>query len=388
MKKYNFDQTIDRTGTSCVKYDLRKQVFGNEDVIPMWVADMDFPTADFIREAVAERASQGVFGYTFRDEAYYGAIAQWLWQRHGWEVEKEWISFTPGVTVAINMAVMAFTAENDKIIIQQPVYPPFINIVRNRGRQLVNNGLIDTEDGFRMDFDLLEEQAKDAKMLILCNPHNPVGRCWTKEELLRLGDICIRNDVLVLSDEVHCDLVMPAHKHMPFASLSEEIAQNTITCFAASKTFNLAGLATSSVIIGNKEIRDRFTGFVHSLDIDLGNVFGKISTKAAFEQGGGWLSQLVDYLNGNIDYAYDFIKKEMPRIRVHKPEATYLMWLDFTDFGLDNETLKKKMIFEAGLGLNNGLDFGEEGRMCMRINLACPRSVVETALERMKKVFG
>ena len=384
---YDFDKIIDRTGTECVKYDLREAVFGKADVIPMWVADMDFPTADFIREAIIERAKGDVYGYTFREDAYFESIVQWIKRHHQWETKKEWMSFTPGIVNAFNLAVMGLTEEGDEIIIQPPVYHPFFFAVNNHNRKLVENPLIDTEDGYVMDFDLLEQQAKTAKMLILSSPHNPVGRAWRKEELMRLGEICMRNNVLVFSDEIHCDLVMPGFKHVPFASLSEEFAQNSITAHAASKTFNLAGLATSTVIIPNEVIRKKYCDFVHSTEADMGNVFGKIATKAAMEKGDEWHAQLVDYIKGNIDFAYDFIKREMPKIRIHKAEATYMIWLNFKDYGISDAELNRKMIHEAGLGLNAGNIFGKEGEFCMRVNLACPRSIVEKALNQMKMVF-
>lgn len=384
---YDFDKIINREGTESVKYDLRSEVFSNPDVIPMWVADMDFPTADFIREAVIKRAQSDVYGYTFREDSYYESVAKWIKRHHAWEPKKEWMSFTPGVVSAFNFAVMALTKENDEIIIQPPVYHPFFHAVENHNRKLVLNNLIDTDNAYVMDYELLEQQAKTAKMLILSNPHNPVGRSWSKEELMRLGEICLRNNVLVFSDEIHCDLVMPAFKHTPFASLSDEFAQNSITAHAASKTFNLAGMATSTVIIPNESLRKTYVDFVHSMEVDMGNIFGKIATKTAMENGDEWHAQLIDYIQANIDFAYNFIKKEMPKVRVHKPEATYMMWLDFEDYGISDEELNRKMVFEAGLGLNSGNVFGEPGKCCMRINLACPRTIVEQALNKMKKVF-
>ena len=384
---YDFDKIIDRTGTECVKYDLRENVFGKADVIPMWVADMDFPTADFIREAIIERAKGDVYGYTFREDAYFESIVNWIQRHHQWETKKEWMSFTPGIVNAFNLAVMGLTKEGDEIIIQPPVYHPFFYAVNNHNRKLVENPLIDTEDGYVMDFDLLEQQAKTAKMLILSNPHNPVGRAWKKEELMRLGEICMKNNVLVFSDEIHCDLVMPGFKHVPFASLSEEFAQNSITAHAASKTFNLAGLATSTVIIPNDDLRNKYVNFVHSTEADMGNIFGKIATMTAMEKGDEWHAQLINYIKGNIDYAYDFIKREMPKIRIHKAEATYMIWLNFKDYGISDAELNRKMIHEAGLGLNAGNIFGKEGEFCMRVNLACPRSIVEKALNQMKSVF-
>ncbi|MBO5811087.1 MAG: PatB family C-S lyase [Bacteroidales bacterium] len=384
---YDFDKIIDRTGTECVKYDLRENVFGKADVIPMWVADMDFPTADFIREAIIERAKGDVYGYTFREDAYFESIVNWIQRHHQWETKKEWMSFTPGIVNAFNLAVMGLTKEGDEIIIQPPVYHPFFYAVNNHNRKLVENPLIDTEDGYVMDFDLLEQQAKTAKMLILSNPHNPVGRAWRKEELKRLGEICMKNNVLVFSDEIHCDLVMPGFKHVPFASLSEEFAQNSITAHAASKTFNLAGLATSTVIIPNDDLRNKYVNFVHSTEADMGNIFGKIATMTAMEKGDEWHAQLINYIKGNIDFAYDFIKREMPKIRIHKAEATYMIWLNFKDYGITDAELNHKMIHEAGLGLNAGNIFGKEGEFCMRVNLACPRSIVEKALNQMKSAF-
>ena len=385
--KYNFDEIINRAGTESVKYDLRDKVFGNPDVIPMWVADMDFRTPDFIRNAVIERAKYDVYGYTFREDSYFEAIASWIRRRHQWDVKKEWMTYTPGVVAAFNMAVMGMTKEGDEVIIQPPVYPPFFHAVESHNRKLVQNPLIDTDDGFVMDYDLLEKQAKTAKMLILSNPHNPVGRCWKREELQKLGDICMRNNVLVFSDEIHCDLVLPGFKHVPFASICKEFEQYSITAHAASKTFNLAGMATSTIIIPNDGLRKQYVDFVDSMEINLGNIFGKVATKTAMEQGEEWLQELLQYIQGNVDYVVTYINKVLPKIRVHKSEATYMLWLDFSAYGYDNQTLNHKMIFEAGLGLNNGKEFGKQGEQCLRINLACPRSVVMAAMEKMKKTF-
>ena len=381
---YNFDEIIDRRGTFSVKYDLCKAVFGRADVLPMWVADMDFRTPDFIRDAVIARAKGDVYGYTFRDDGYYQAVADWITRRHGWKVDREWISYTPGVVAAINMAVMGLTSVGDGIVIQTPVYPPFIHSVTSHGRRLITNTLKDSDHGYEMDFDLLEKQAEDAKMLILSNPHNPVGRCWTRDELQRLGEICLKNNVLVISDEIHCDLVLPGFKHIPFASLSPEFEKISITAHAASKTFNIAGMATSSIIIPNDELREKYVGFVHDTEIDLGNVLGKEATRAAMLHGEPWLAQLLNYLKDNADFAVDFIRREMPKVRVHKPEATYLLWLDFSGYGLSDEELNRRMVYEIGLGLNPGHEFGREGENHLRMNLACPRSVLKTALEKMK----
>lgn len=384
---YDFDKLIDRENTNCVKYDLRQAVFGNPEVLPMWVADMDFETPDFARDAVMKRALHPVYGYHFKDEPYFKAIQGWLFRRHQWEVPLEWMSFVPGVVCGFNMAVLAFTKEGDEVIIQSPVYPPFHHAVTEHGRKLVYNSLKMGPAGYEMDFELLEQQVKTAKMLILCNPHNPVGRCWTRSELQRLSEICLRNDVLVISDEIHCDLVLPGYKHIPYATLSEEAAQHCIVFHAASKTFNLAGLATSTAIVPCKELRDTYVHYVEALEAHLGNIFGKVATQASMEQGDAWLEQLLDYVQGNIDYVSEFLTLNLPKVRFFKPQATYMMWLDFNAYGLPESELWRKMTQEAGLGFNRGSDFGQEGSGFFRINLACPRATVEEAMRRLKKVW-
>jgi cystathionine beta-lyase len=286
------------------------------------------------------------------------------------------------------MAVLALTQEGDEIIIQSPVYPPFHHAVSSHGRKLVYNSLVDRGEGYEINFEQLAEQAKTAKMLILCNPHNPVGRCWTKEELTRLGDICMRNHLLVIADEIHCDLVLPGYKHTPFATLSDEFAQNSITFHAASKTFNLPGLATSTAIIPNEELRKTYVAYVEDMEAHLGNIFGKVATQAAMTQGDEWLEQLLEYVQGNIDYVSDFLTTNMPKLKFHKPQATYMMWLDFNGYGLSEEELWRKMTQEANLGFNRGSDFGEAGNGFFRVNLACPRSTVEEAMKRLVSVFG
>ena len=361
--KYDFDKIINRADTNCVKYDLRQQVFGNPDVLPMWVADMDFETPDFVRKAVIERAEHPVYGYHFKDEAYYQSIMGWLKRRHQWEVKQEWLSFTPGVVCGFNLAVMAFTQPGDEIIIQPPVYPPFHHAVLSHGRKLIFNTLVDRGEGYEINFDQLAEQAKTAKMLILCNPHNPVGRCWTRNELLLLGEICLKNNVLVISDEIHCDLVLPGYKHIPFAT-------------------------TSTAIIPNEALRKTYVAYVEDMEAHLGNIFGKVSTQAAMTYGDKWLGQLLDYVQGNIDYVSDFLTTNLPKVKFHKPQATYMMWLDFNGYGFSEEELWHKMTQEANLGFNRGKDFGEAGSGFFRINLACPKATVEEAMRRLTAVFG
>ncbi len=386
--KYNFDKFIDRTNTSCVKYDLRQTVFGKGDVIPMWVADMDFETPDFIRDAVIHRAAHPVYGYTFRNKDYYQPVVEWMKSHHGWTIHRDDIVFSPGVVPALSFAVLALTAPGDKIIIQSPVYPPISGAVQDNGRIVSNNQLIQKEGTYRIDFSLLEEQAKDAAMLILCNPHNPVGRCWDRRELETIAQICLKHHVLVFSDEIHADLVMPGFRHLVFANLSSEAAEITITAHAPSKTFNLAGLATSSVIILNPGLRASFSQLIEKMHLGMGNLFGSVASTAAYLHGEPWRLQLIDYLNDNLEFTESFIRKNIPALHMFRPEATYMIWLDFRNFKLDDETLKNKLVYEAGLGFNPGTDFGPGGEGFMRMNIACPRSTLTEALGRLQRMLS
>lgn len=385
---YNFDKIISREGTASVKYDLRHLFFKQADVFPMWVADMDFETPDFIRYAVVERAMHPIFGYTFRDEDYHKAIIEWMQRKHQWKIQKEWMLFTPGVVPALNIAVLALTQAGDKIIVQPPVYFPFFTAVKDHGRDLVYNQLKLENGLYTMDFDLLEEQAKGAKMLLLSNPHNPVGRSWTTSELEKLADICLRNKVLVLSDEIHSDLVLPHHRHQVFAALSEGAASISLTAHAASKTFNIAGLASSTMIISNPCIREAFEKLLKALHVDMGNLFGFAATKAAFTHGDQWLEQLLAYIDNNIAYTKSFLDNHLPRIHMHQPEATYMIWLDFSAFGFADEELSRVLEEKAGLGLSPGHVFGPGGSGFMRLNVACPLSQLQTALEKMRSALG
>lgn len=385
--KYDFDKKVVREGTSCLKYDRRDVIFNNADVIPMWVADMDFETPDFVRFAMIERAMHPIFGYTFRDDSYYEAMIGWLQRRHNWKVEQDWILYTPGVVPALHLAVNALTEKGDKIILQPPVYFPFFSVVKNHERTLVENPLLNSNGAYRIDFDLLAKQAKDAKMLILCNPHNPVGRSWTVEELNKIANICLENNIIVVSDEIHNDLVLPPHRHQVFANLSEEVANITLTAHAASKTFNLAGLSSASMIISNPELRERYQEALTALHLQVGNVFGFEAFKAAFQQGDAWLDQLISYVQKNIDYAVDYLNQKLPKIKVRKPEATYLLWLDFSEYGLSEEELSKLLVDKAGLGLNKGRMYGQGGENHMRMNMACPLDTVKVAVERLYSIF-
>ena len=386
--KYNFDEIIDRSNTACVKYDLRQFFFGNDQVIPMWVADMDFRTPDFILNAIRERANHEILGYSIRPESYFTSLISWLNRRHQWEIRKEWVAFSPGIVPALNMAVLAFSKRRDKIIIQPPVYFPFFDAVKKHGRTLVYNQLIMENGRYRMDFENLEQSCREgAKMLIISNPQNPGGNAWSAEELKTMADICLKYNVLMISDEIHGDLVNRGYKHTVLASLSPEIAENTVTMTAPSKTFNMAGMATASVIISNPTLMKKYRKVLDAMHIELGNVFGNVASEAAYTFGDAWLEQLLDYIDGNIRTLTDFAGQYLPLVRVIIPEATYMAWLDFSATGMNDKELKKFMIEKAGLGLNEGTQFGPGGSGFMRLNLACPRTTLVQALEQLKKAF-
>ncbi len=387
MQDFGFDRLIDRRGTYSYKYDGLKKVFGREDVLPMWVADMDFAVPPAVQEAIRRRAEHPIYGYTFRPEEYYQSIVGWIARRHGWQVAREWISYSPGIVPALNMAVQGFTDPGDGVILQSPVYHPFFWAIDLNHRKLLNNRLVEKEGSYTFDFDDLAEKAKEAKLLLLSNPHNPVGRSWDEEELRRLGEICVEYDVLIVSDEIHADLTLPGHHHVPLASLSEEIAARTITCMAPSKTFNLAGLSTSSVIISDEKIREHFKEVVEALHIGGGNLFGIEASIAAYNHGEAWLDALLDYLTGNIARAREVVAKEMAEVTMAPVEATYLVWLDFRRTGMDAEALKKFMLEEAKVGGNDGAMYGPGGEGFVRLNLATPRSIVEEAFERISKAL-
>ena len=386
--KYNFDEIIDRTGTSCVKWDIREMFFKKQDVLPMWVADMDFKTPDFIVDAVKQRAEHPVYGYTIRPESYYTSLINWIDKKHRWKIDKDWVIFSPGIVPAVNMAVMAYTKPGDKIIVQPPVYFPFFGAVKDNGRQLVNNQLKLNNGRYDMDFEDLEKQIDSrTRMVIISNPHNPGGSAWTKEELTRLGEICIKHNLILISDEIHSDLAIPPNKHTVAANLSKEIAGVTVTMMAPSKTFNLAGMASSSVIISNEKLRNDFQIMLDRVHVGMGNLFGMVASEAAYTHGEEWLNQMLIYVKGNIDFMEEYISKNIPKVKMIRPEATYMVWLDFRELAMDNDTLKQFIIEKAGLGLNDGPVFGPGGEGFQRINLACPRAYVEEAMNRLENAI-
>ncbi len=385
---YNFDKIIDRRGTASVKWDLRKEIFKREDVLPMWVADMDFETPDFIVDAVKERAFHPVYGYSLMEKSYYDAFISFTKRRHQWEIKKEWMVFSPGIVTAVNAAIKAFTKEGEGVIVQPPVYFPFFSAVNNNNRKLLENELIYIDNTYKFDFDDLKEKAKEAKLILLSSPHNPVSRCWTEDELSELGKICLENDVIIISDEIHADLILPGYKHRPLATISEELAEVCVTCMAPSKTFNVAGLFTSIIIIQNEKLREKYNKVMESISLVHGNIFGMIAAEAGYSNGDIWLDELMEYVNTNFKYVDEFLKKEIPSIKMVKAEATYLAWLDFKQTGLTDEVLHDKLINEANLGLSPGSIFGKGGEGFMRMNLGTPLVLVKEAMEKLKMVFA
>ncbi|MCH1625615.1 MalY/PatB family protein [Fredinandcohnia quinoae] len=383
--KYNFDQSINRLNTGSVKWDEVGNVFGDKDVLPMWVADMDFKSPQPVIDALQKRVEHGIYGYTSRTESYYEATIDWMNKRHKWAIEKDWICFSPGIVPALSLIVQSYTKPGDKIIIQPPVYYPFTSVVENNGREVVHNPLQLKDNNYVMDFDDLKQKIDPAvKMIIISSPHNPVGRVWTKDELITLGEICLEHNILVVSDEIHFDLVYKDRKHTPFAAISEEFAQNSIICTAPSKTFNLAGLQISNVIIPNKELREPFTKAIESNFISMTGTFGVVALESAYRYGEEWLDQLIDYLQGNLDFLKSYFESNIPEIKVIQPESTYLVWLDCRELGLNEKELEQFMLKEAKVAFNAGYTFGIGGEGFMRVNIACPRAILEEGLKRIQ----
>ena len=382
--KYDFDKLIDRTGTASYKWDQSEKLFGRADVLPLWVADMDFRPPQEVVDAIVARAEQGIYGYTIRSQGYYDAIIGWLERRHGWSIKQEWLSSAPGIVPALSLMVQAFTNPGDGVILQSPVYYPFYDVIKMNGRSVVDNALILQDDGrYAMDFDLLEQQAQGgAKMLLLCTPHNPGGRVWTREELERVAEIARKYDLLVVADEIHHDLVFSGHKHIPFASLSEDAAQRSITCIAPSKTFNLAGLQVAAVVIPDEGRRTKYNALLKTLSIHMESYFGITAMESSYKHGDEWLDQLLAYLEGNLNSLTDFVAERLPQIKLIRPEGTYMAWLDCNAISGSPQQLKKLMFEKAGVAFTEGSIFGKQGNGYLRVNFACPRSLLLQALEQ------
>lgn len=382
---YNFDEIIERNGTNCLKYDGKAKYFGSNDLLPLWVADMDFRTPDFIINALKKRLDHEILGYSLKPDSFFNSLVNWVDRRFNWQIKKEWISFTPGVVSALNFSVLSFTKPGDKVIIQTPVYFPFFTAITDHGRQIAVNELIYKDGNYSMDYDGLRSLIDEkTKLLILCNPHNPVGRVWRKDELQTIADICLEKNITILSDEIHSDLILPGHKHFPLASLSDEIAAITVTLMAPSKTFNMAGLASSAAITSNPDLKRQFEKIPNSMHISSGNLFGITAFEAAYTHGDIWLHELVLYLDKNLTFIEQFINANIPSMKVVRAEGTYLAWLDCTNLGMNDKDLRDFFIHKAKVGLNSGTDFGSGGEGFMRINFGCPKSVLEKGLTRIE----
>lgn len=384
--KYNFDNVIDRSKNRAGKYDERQKKFGTMDVIPLWVADMDFQTAQPIIDACVEKALEGIWGYTYRPDSYFDAILGWQLRRHGWKIDKEKVSWSLGVVPALSSIIKVFTNVGDSVMIQTPVYSEFYDITEAWERKVVENQLIEQEGGWTIDFADFEDKAKDpnVKIFLLCSPHNPLGIVWRKEQLEKMFEICRANDVLMVSDEIHSDLVFHGKKHIPTAMISDEARDHVISCISGTKTFNLAGLQASTNVFPNLEMKAAFDKFWMNLDIHRNNAFSSVAMEAAFNEGEEWLEQLLPYLSENFDFIKDYCEKYIPKIKPNIPDATYLVWLDCRELGLDNEQLRKFMIEEAKLGLNEGYTFGRSLSGFMRLNAACSRSVLVKAMKQLE----
>lgn len=375
--KYDFDKTIDRRATNSYKWDSAP-----EGVLPMWVADMDFRTAPAIIDALQKRVAHGIFGYTRVPDAYYGAVTSWFSRRHGWKIDREWIIYTSGVVPAVSAVIKALTVPGDKVIVQTPVYNCFFSSIRNNGCEIVSNPLRRTADTYEMDFDALERCAADprAKVMLLCNPHNPAGRVWTPDELTRLGNICLRNGVTVVADEIHCELVYQGFKYTPFASLSDAFLHRSVTCVSPSKAFNIAGLQIANIVAFDNDLRSRIDKAININEVCDVNPFGVAATIAAYNEGEEWLNQLVDYLHGNYEAMAEFCRRELPEFPITRLEGTYLVWMDCSSLGIPSDALEHALLDDARLWLNAGTMYGAEGYM--RWNIACPRSVMLDGLNR------
>ncbi len=401
----NLDTIVDRENTGSIKHktikkdgiysqtDLADAKYGEDRVLQLWVADMDFPVAQPILDALHAKVDETVFGYYTPEQSFFESVVNWCGRRYNWEIDKDWIKLSPGVVPALYIMMPQYTKPGDKVIVQRPIYPPFVGSIEAAGCEVVSNDLVydAATNRYEMDFDDLEAKASDpdCTAAILCSPHNPVGRVWTREELVRFADICLRNNVLIISDEIHCDLIYDDHKFVAMASISEEIADRTITCMASSKTFNLASLKNSQIIISNEELRQKFADAIANLGLHGSNGFGPVATEAAYNHGEEWLDNVLKYIQENYIFVRDYFAEHIPQLNIVKPEGTYLLWVDFSGLGLSQTELVDKLLGDAKVHFNDGVSFGPEtGKGFMRINIASSRPLLKQALDRMAKALG
>lgn len=382
MKQYDFDELIERRHTDCFKWDALKTLYGRDDLQPMWVADMDFRSPDFVMEAIRRRCDHEVLGYTMPSDGYWKAVTAWLAKHYSIDTTQESLHFIPGIVAGIAYALLCFTQPGDRVLVTTPVYPPFINLPTGNGRQLVCSPLKIVDGRFAIDFDDFECKAEGCKVFIMSNPHNPAGTVWGKEVLLRVADICERKGVMVIADEIHADLTLPGHRHVSYSTVSDATARNSITFMAPSKTFNIAGLGSSVCHIADEALRRRFFGWLNGFEVANGNIFAFTAAEAAFAHGEEWLAQMLEYLQGNVQALDVFLKERMPKVKAVLPEASYLAWLDFSAYGLPHVELARRLVDEAKVALNDGTTFGgADYECCFRLNLGCPRAVLQGALE-------
>lgn len=386
---YNFDEIINRNGTNSIKYDFATERGKPADVLPLWVADMDFQTVPEIKEALMKKVQHNIYGYSDSKEDYFNALYHWFSKRFQWEIKKEWIVKTPGVVFALAMAVRAFTEEGDGVLIQRPVYYPFTEVILSNRRKVVNNPLIYENGKYLIDYKDFEDKiiTNQVKLFLLCSPHNPVGRVWTEEELVKLGDICVKHGVTVVSDEIHADFTYKDYRHRIFPSVKPEFLEHSIVCTAPSKTFNLAGLQVSNIFIANSKLRNKLKEEIKKTGYSQLNSLGLVASQTAYEQGEAWLEALKEYLEGNLQYVRDYLKENLPMITLVEPQGTYLVWLDFNKLNLDEKELNDLILDHAGLWLDPGTVFGSEGKGFQRINIACPREILKRAFKQLEQAI-
>ncbi|MEG1160958.1 MalY/PatB family protein [Bacteroides sp.] len=385
---YNFDEIIDRRGTDSVKWDAVGERFGRNDLLPLWVADMDFRTPPFIIEALRKRMEHEVLGYTFTSEAWYTSIIAWLQKRYGWTIQREMLTFMPGIVRGLAFALHCFTRAGDKVMVMPPVYHPFFLVTQKNKREVVYSPLVLRDGQYEIDFDRFKSDLQGCKLLILSNPHNPGGRVWTPEELAMIAELCAESGTLVISDEIHADLTLPPYKHTTYALVSEKARQNSLIFMSPSKAFNMPGLASSYCVIENEALRHQFQAYMEASELSEGHLFAYLSVAEAYSNGTEWLDQALAYIQGNIDFTDTYLRTHIPGIRVIRPQASYLVFLDCRELGLSQEKLVDLFVNGAHLALNNGTTFGKEGEGFMRLNVACPRSVLEKALNQLQNAIN
>ena len=388
-KKYDFDKLVDRTGSHALKYDALQEFYGRNDLIPMWVADMDFETPDFIIEAMKRRLEHPILGYTMAYDGYWQSIISWLKKRHSWQVEREWLCYIPGIVKGIGMVINAFTSPGDKIVIQPPVYHPFRLVPEHNNREIVCNPLKVTDDGsYTMDFDNLEQVLDEkCKILILANPHNPIGLVWDKATLQRLAEIAVRHNLIVISDEIHCDMPLYGNVHTPFASVSDAAASCSITFGAPSKTFNIAGIVSSYAIVPDEQLRSKFFSWLEANEMNMATIFAMTATEAAFNNGEDWRREMLAYVEQNVIFIEEFLAKELPQVKLMRPQASFLVWFDFSALGLEHNKLLDLLVNKAHLAMNDGAMFGPGGEQHTRLNVGTQRSVLAQAMQQLKEAI-